>query len=216
MATDVTVFSGAQGIVGGLFSMVLLVVYAVLAVGVILGIMWVLKNWVQYKIMVEVIEKVGDSEQTYFDKARISKKGGVPKLNIKKLGVNEPVPRSDLFTPVKKSGLMGGWGKLIRFYKNGEILTPLAPTKNSPVQLTPFIDSDVELWYALENQRAYETYNSKTFFEVYGPYMAFAGLFILIFIMGIIFFEQFGTIASAFQNAANQFAEAKAQEIAAG
>jgi len=210
---EANLFSGLGGIAGGLFSTALLVVYAIIFSGLLILAIKFIQTVQRYNVHVEVVEKVGDSEITKYDKGWIRKVQGVPKLRLKGYKRDEAIPRADLFTPLKTRF---GWGKIIRFYKVGETFTPLGVTTNSPTSLVPFIDSDVELWFSLENQRAYETYNKKSFLDVYGTYVAVGGLFVLVFIMGIIFFEQFGTIAQSFQAAASELAAARVQQIPPG
>lgn len=195
--------SGATGVFVGL-------IWVVVIVAAVLGGFVLLQRLLRYNITVEIVERVGDTELTHLTKGRIARWDGVPKIHIKSLKRYESVPRADLFTPIKT---LFGWGRMIRFYKSGEALQPLPVSVNSPATLTPFIDSDIELWYSLENQRNYETYNRKTFLEMYGTYVAVGGLFVLVFVMGLIFFEQFGEIAEAFRSSANALAEARSQTI---
>ncbi len=212
----VDLLGGLQTTTAGVQNIADLSVYILVTAAIIFLIMLLIRNLKRYNVDVEIIEEVGDGTITLYDQGWIRRKNGVPKLSIRKLKRDEPIPKAHLFQPVKKRF---GWNKLIRFYKSGETLTPLGITINSPASLTPFIDSDVELWYALETQKAYETYNQRSIFEIYGPYMAFGSLFVLIFIMGIIFFEQFGVMAEAFRGAAASLASAQQpviQQIPAG
>jgi len=175
---------------------------------VILIIVVFIWKYLQYNIMVEIIQMTGSGKIKITDKACIKKdrKDKVSKLFLLRTKMPpQPIPESKYFLLDKKGK------KHIKYFKTGENKLFPIEFQLSDDMILKSIPQDLEFWLNLEFLSAEKDYQNESFWAKYGGLIISGVLVLMAGVVMIMAIEkagdmvkEAGSIATAMQNIADQ------------
>lgn len=211
MAVDILGGTSVAGVGTQIIKIGGVVALGIMAAIIISIILYVLFTVLRYGITGIVIDRAGG--YPLFSNKKIGiRENKAGTLTMKVLGdkkEHEP-PKEEYIYPVKKLFI---WSKVVFLEKVNNTYIPLNPQWDKDIFTLAIGEHSVDAWREMDRQKTEQLYSTESFMSKYGSVIAFTSMFALIFVMGLIFFEQFGSIAEAFKQAASVLADAKVQAV---